>query len=43
MLTVSFLAQLLWNSLSIECIPLTYDLNGCKSRINRDVLTADSL
>ena len=22
-------------SLCIECFPLTYDLNGCKSRINR--------
>ena len=25
----------LWNSLPIECFPLTYDLNGFKSRINR--------
>ena len=24
-----------WNSLSIECSPLTYNLNGFKSRINR--------
>ena len=24
----------LWNSLSIECFPLTYDLSGFKSRIN---------
>ena len=24
----------LWNSLPIECFPLTYDLNGFKSRIN---------
>ena len=24
-----------WNSLPIECFPLTYDLNGFKSRINR--------
>ena len=23
----------LWNSLSIECFPLTYDLNGFKSRV----------
>ena len=25
----------LWNSLFIECFPLTYSLNGFKSRINR--------
>ena len=25
----------LWNSLSGECFPLTYDLNGLKSRVNR--------
>ena len=25
----------LWNSLPIKCFPLTYDLNGFKSRINR--------
>ena len=25
----------LWNCLPIECFPLTYDLNGFKSRINR--------
>ena len=25
----------LWNSLPIECFPLTYDLNGFNSRINR--------
>ena len=25
----------LWNSLPIECFPLTYDLSGFKSRINR--------
>ena len=31
-----------WNSLSIECFPLTYDLNGCKSRINRHLLTVGS-
>ena len=29
----------LWNSLPIECFPLTYDLNGFKSRINRHLLT----
>ena len=38
MLTVSFLAQLVWNSLSIERFPLTYDLSGCKSRINRNLI-----
>ena len=35
MSTVYYLAQLDWNSLSIECFPLTYYLNGFKSRINR--------
>ena len=29
----------LWNSLPIECFPLTYDLNGFKSTINRHLLT----
>ena len=29
----------LWNSLPIECFPLTDDLSGCKSRINRYLLT----
>ena len=32
----------LWNSLSIECFPLTYNLNGFKSRINRHLLTVGS-
>ena len=32
----------LWNSLPIEFFPLTYDLNGFKSRINRHPLTAGS-
>ena len=27
----------LWNFLSVECIPLIYDLNGFKSRINRQI------
>ena len=29
----------LWNSLPIECCPLTYDLSGFKCRINRYLLT----
>ena len=33
----------LWNSLPIECFPLTYDLSGFKSRINRHLLTVGSL
>ena len=32
----------LWNSLPIECFPLTYNLNGFKSRINRQLLTVVS-
>ena len=32
----------LWNSLPIECFPLSYDLNGFKSRINRHLLTVGS-
>ena len=32
----------LWNSLPIECCPLTYDLNGFKSRINRHLFTVRS-
>ena len=32
----------LWNSLPIECFPLTYDLSGFKSRINGYLLTAGS-
>ena len=31
-----------WNFLPIECFPLTYNLNGFKSRINRHLLTVDS-
>ena len=31
-----------WNSLPLECFPLTYDLSGCKSRINRLLLTVGS-
>ena len=30
----------LWNSLPLECFPLTSDLSGLKSRINRHLLTA---
>ena len=32
----------LWNSLPIECFPLTYNVNGFKSRINRHLLTVGS-
>ena len=32
----------LWNSLPIECFPLTYDLSGFKSRNNRHLLTVGS-
>ena len=32
----------LWNSLPIECFPLTYDVSGFKSRINRHLLTVGS-
>ena len=32
----------LLNSLPIECFPLTYNLNGFKSRINRHLLTVGS-
>ena len=32
----------IWNSLLIELILLTYDLNGFKSRINRHLLTVGS-
>ena len=32
----------LWNSLPIECFPLTYDLIGFKSRIHRHLLTVGS-
>ena len=31
-----------WNSLPIECCPLTYNLSGFKSRINRHLLTVGS-
>ena len=32
----------LWNSLPIACFPLTFDLSGFKSRINRYLLTVGS-
>ena len=32
----------LWNALSIEWFPLTYNLNDFKPRINRHLLTAAS-
>ena len=32
----------LWNSLPIECFPLTYDLNVFKARIKRNLLTVGS-
>ena len=32
----------LWNSLPIECFPLSYDFSGFKSRINRYLLTVGS-
>ena len=32
----------LWNSLPIECFPLTYDFSGFKSRINRHLLNVSS-
>ena len=32
----------LWNSLPIECFPLTCDVSGFKSRINRHLLTVGS-
>ena len=35
-------AARLWNSLPIECFPLTYDLSGFKFRINRYLLSVGS-
>ena len=32
----------LWNSLPIECFPLTYDLSGFKSRMSRHLLIVGS-
>ena len=43
MSTVTFLAQLDSNSVPIECFPLIYNLNGVKSRINRNLLTVGFL
>ena len=31
-----------WNSLTIECFPLTYELSGFNSRMNRHLLTLGS-
>ena len=31
-----------WNYLPIECFPLTYDLSGFRSTINRHLLTVGS-
>ena len=31
-----------WNSLTIECFPLTYNLNGFKAKINRHLLSVRS-
>ena len=41
MSTVSFLTQP-DSGIFTECFPLTYDLSGFKSRINRHLLTVDS-
>ena len=32
----------LWSSLAIEWFPLSYDQNGFKSRLNRNLLSAGS-
>ena len=42
MSTVSVLSQLLWNSLPIECFPLTCDLKGFKFRINKHLSSVGS-
>ena len=41
MSTVPFISQLDWNSLLMDQFPLTYDLNGFKSRINIHLLIVD--
>ena len=33
----------LWNSLAAKCISLTYDLNGCNSKVNIHLLSLGSL
>ena len=41
----SFFTRLLtrlWNLLPAECFPLTYDLNGFKSRVNRHIFSLGS-
>ena len=42
MSTVSFPAQLDWNSLPIECFSQIYDLGGFMSRIGTHLLTVGS-
>ena len=32
----------LWNCLPVECFPLTFDLNGLKSRVDRQFLSLTS-
>ena len=32
------LIAIVWNSLPMKCFPLIYDLNGFKSRINRQIM-----
>ena len=33
----------LWNSLPVQCFPLTYGLNDFMSKVNRNLLTVVSL
>ena len=40
--TVKNLYIMDWNSLPAECFPSTYDLNDCKSRVNRHLLSFSS-
>ena len=39
---VSFLARLDWNSLPVECFPLTYDVNGFMFNVNSHLLSLGS-
>ena len=34
---------IIWNSLPAECFPLTFDLNGFKSRVNKQLFSLGSL